>query len=344
MDLFAKFAIIASLQAFLQSKFKISPENTYEVGSYLGTGNGGLLSHESQMSIYQTDPSKVNVFTIPALMVNGAACLVNIAFEIHGIAVASCAACATGLYNIGQAYEAIRVGKLKAAFAGGAEAPNTGVTITAFSNMNALSKNDKLEPSEVSRPWNLDRDGFVLSEGAGVFFLEEMYHAIKRGADILGEIVGYEASCDATHITQPEKSGATAIRSMNRVLEGIPKDEIGLVVAHATSTPINDGRERDIFLNVFGEGTKIPIIGPKSMMGHSIGAAGAVSAIVGVMASNSGVIPPTINHNNPDPACAGLDYVPNVARKDANINHSLSTAYGFGGQNAFLVTKKWSDA
>lgn len=342
MDLFIQYALAATKEALEDSGLKIIPENCEQIGVIVGTGLGGLPSLEKYHQILlEKGPSRVSPFFIPMLIANMASGQIAIQFGVKGINSCLVTACATGAHCIGDAFRAILYGDAEAVIAGGTEANISPLTIAGFNSMKALStRND--EPERACRPFEKNRDGFVVGEGAGIVILEELEFAFKRGARIYAELVGFGYTGDAYHITAPPPDGDGAIRCMRMAINdaGLKPEEIDYINAHGTSTPLNDATETQAIKKVFGEhAQKIPISATKSMTGHLLGAAGSTEAIFTILTIRDGIIPPTINYDEPDPEC-DLDYVPNVARRQP-VNTAISNAFGFGGTNATLVLKKF---
>lgn len=343
MDLFIQYALAATKEALEDSGLKIIPENCEQIGVIVGTGLGGLPSLEKYHQILlEKGPSRVSPFFIPMLIANMASGQIAIQFGVKGINSCLVTACATGAHCIGDAFRAILYGDAEAVIAGGTEANISPLTIAGFNSMKALStRND--EPERACRPFEKNRDGFVVGEGAGILILEELEFALQRGARICAELMGYGYTGDAYHITAPPPDGDGAIRCMRMAINdaGLKPEEIDYINAHGTSTPLNDATETQAIKKVFGEhAKKIPISATKSMTGHLLGAAGSTEAIFTILTIRDGIIPPTINYDEPDPDC-DLDYVPNVARRQP-VNTAISNAFGFGGTNATLVLKKFT--
>ena len=343
MDLFIQYALAATKEALEDSQLKITPENCEQIGVIVGTGLGGLPSLERYHQILlEKGPSRVSPFFIPMLIANMASGQIAIQFGVKGINSCLVTACATGAHCIGDAFRAILYGDAEAVIAGGTEANISPLTIAGFNSMKALStRND--EPERACRPFEKNRDGFVVGEGAGIVILEELEFALQRGARIYAELMGYGYTGDAYHITAPPPDGDGAIRCMRMAINdaGLKPEEIDYINAHGTSTPLNDATETQAIKKVFGEhAKKIPISATKSMTGHLLGAAGSTEAIFTILTIRDGIIPPTINYEEPDPEC-DLDYVPNVARRQP-VNNAISNAFGFGGTNATLVLKKFT--
>ncbi len=345
MDRFAQLAIAASLQAVEQAGLKINSMNQDNIGVIVGSGIGGLTTlFEQTKVLLEKGPDKVSPFLTPMMIVDMAAAQVSITLGVKGPNLCITSACSSGSDAIGAAYELVKHGDLQAVIAGGSEAIINPIGITAFNALKALStRND--EPQLASRPFDAERDGFIISEGSGLLILENLAHAQKRGANILAEIIAYGASADAYHITQPDENGGGAARAIRVALNkgGITPAEIDYINAHGTSTLLNDKVETMAIKTVFGDDAyNIPISSTKSMLGHLIGAAGAIEAVICIMAIQHGMIPPTINLTHPDPEC-DLDYVPNEARQ-AKVTTVLSNSFGFGGHNSCLVFRQYSEA
>jgi len=344
MDRFAQLAVAASLQAVEHAGIKIDPSNQDSMGIIIGSGIGGLTTLFEQTKILlERGPSRVTPFLAPMMIPDMAAAQVSIALGAKGPNFCTTSACSSGSDAIGAAYELIKYGDAQAMLAGGSEAIINPIGITAFNALKAISTRNS-EPQLASRPFDAERDGFVISEGAGILVLENLAHAQERGADILAEIIAYGASADAYHITQPDENGEGAARAMQIALDkaGLKPNEVDYINAHGTSTPLNDKVETMAIKTAFGDHAyKIPISSTKSMIGHLIGGAGAVEAAICIMVIQNGVIPPTINLTHPDPEC-DLDYVPNVARR-AKVTTVLSNSFGFGGHNSVLVFREYSE-
>ncbi len=342
MDTFIHYAVGASQLAVDDAGLKVPPEETDRFGVYIGSGIGGLGSIEHFHTILQErGPDRVSPFFIPMTIINLASGQVAIRFGARGPNSCAVTACATGNNCIGDAFRLIQLGDADVMLAGGAEAAITTLGVAGFAASRALSfRND--EPQRASRPFDRDRDGFVLGEGAGVVVLEELEWARRRGARIYAEIVGYAMNGDAYHITAPPEEGEGAVRCMNLAIKDarVAKAEIGYINAHGTST-MADAIETKALKQVFGEQAyRIPVSSTKSMTGHLLGAAGGIEAIFSVLALHHGILPPTINLDNADPAC-DLDYIPHKARP-ATPTAVLSNSFGFGGVNACLVFKRWN--
>nr|WP_255652573.1 beta-ketoacyl-ACP synthase II [Corallococcus sp. AS-1-12] len=348
MDLFAQYAMAAADMAVKESGLPIGPDAPHgylpeRVGVIVGSGIGGISSLEEQhRKGLEKGFDRLSPFFIIQMIVNMAPGLISMRYNCKGPNWAPVSACATSAHAIGEAWKSIRLGETDAAIAGGAEAAITPLGMGGFSVMKALStRND--DPARASRPFDKERDGFVMGEGAGIVVLEEMEAAKKRGANILAEVVGYGANSDAYHVTQPAPEGEGAARCMRLALAsaGMRPDEVGYVNAHGTSTPFNDANETKALKAVFGDhARKLAVSSTKSMTGHMLGAAGGAEAVVSVQVLTKNVLPPTINMTSPDPDC-DLDYVPNTAR-DARVDAVMSNSFGFGGTNAVLVFKRFS--
>ncbi|MFO0705720.1 MAG: beta-ketoacyl-ACP synthase II [Nitrospira sp.] len=340
MDTFIHYAVGAAQLAVDDAGLKVAPEEATKVGVYIGSGIGGLGSIEHYHGVLkEKGPSRVSPFFIPMTIINLASGQVAIRIGAKGPNSCAVTACATGNHCIGDAFRLIQRGDADVMVAGGAEAAITPLGVAGFAAAKALSFRNG-EPTRASRPFDKDRDGFVLGEGAGVVVLEEFEHAKKRGARIYAELIGYGMNSDAYHITAPPEEGEGAVRCMELALKdaGIAKHQVGYINAHGTST-MADAIETRAIKQVFGEQAyKIPVSSTKSMTGHLLGAAGGIEAVFSILALHHGILPPTINLENPDPAC-DLDYVPNQARK-APITVALSNSFGFGGVNACLIFKR----
>jgi 3-oxoacyl-[acyl-carrier-protein] synthase II len=342
MDVFSQFAIASAKQAVEDSKLDLEAIDKNRFGVIIGSGIGGIDTIEKEQTKFlQRGPSKVQPLFIPMIISNMAAGNVAIKFEARGICTTVVTACATGTNAIGEAYRMIQYGTADIMLAGGTETSITPLSIAGFTNLTALSKSE--DPKRASIPFDAERDGFVMGEGAGVLVLESLEHAQKRGARIYAEMVGYGSTCDAYHMTSPSPDGEGAARAMDLAIKeaGITPDEVSYINAHGTSTPLNDKFETIAIKTVFGENTKVPVSSTKSMTGHLLGAAGAIEGIICVKAMEEGFIPPTVGYSIADPDC-DLDIVPNVGRK-ADLKYVLSDSLGFGGHNAVILMKKWSE-
>lgn len=344
MDRFAQFAIAASKQALTDANFVINDLNAEQVGIIIGTGIGGLKVMEDQQTVYLTKgPSKCSPFMVPMMIANMAAGLTAIHTGAKGPNYCPVTACAAGSNAVGDAFRLVQRGYAQAMICGGTEAAITPLSFAGFASARALStKND--DPAHACRPFDRDRDGFVMGEGAGILILEELEHAISRGARIYAEIIGYGMTCDAYHITSPVPGGAGAARAIQLAMKdaGLVPEQISYINAHGTSTPANDSTETAAIKTALGESVarKIAISSTKSMTGHLLGGSGGIEAVATVMAIANDKLPPTINLQNPDPAC-DLDYIPNTSR-DQTVEAALSNSFGFGGHNVTLVFRKFS--
>jgi len=343
MDPFIHYALASGIMAMEDSRLKIDQSNAERVGVLVGAGLGGLTTIEKYHTILLKDgPKKISPFFIPMLIVNLAPGQISIFFGTKGPNSSVVTACATGNHSIGEAYKIIQRGDADAMIAGGAESTITPLAIGGFNAMKALSTRNE-EPQKASRPFEKDRDGFVIAEGAGILILEKLSHAVKRNATIHAEIIGYGCNADAYHIAAPSPNGEGAARCMEIALKaaGIPYSEVDYINAHGTSTPLNDLAETIAMKTVFKEHTKkLMVSSTKSMTGHLLGAAGGVEAVFTILTMKEGIVPPTINYEVPDPEC-DLDYVPNVTRK-AKVRVAMSNSFGFGGTNATLVFKEFT--
>lgn len=343
LDLFTQYAIAASIQAVDSSGLNPEALDLARVGVLIGSGIGGIQTIEEQKEVLmEKGPRRISPFLIPKLIINMASGMVSMRYGFRGPNTSVVTACATGNHAIGDAMRLIQRNDAEVMVAGGTEAAITPLGYGGFANMKALStRNDS--PEEASRPFDLDRDGFVMGEGAGIVVLEELEHAKKRGAQILGEIVGYGMTADAYHMTMPEPEGRGASEAIRLSLADaqLQPEEIGYVNAHGTSTPYNDKFETQAIKNVFGDhAKKLAISSTKSMTGHLLGASGAIEFVAVTKALQEGVLPPTINYSTPDPDC-DLDYIPNEAREQS-VNAAISNSFGFGGHNAVLTVKKFN--
>ncbi len=345
MDRFAQLAVAASLQAVKQAGLQINSMNRDNVGVIIGSGIGGLTTLFEQIGVLLgRGPDRVSPFLVPMMICDMAAAQVSIALGLKGPNICITSACSSGSDAIGAAYELIKHGATQAMITGGSEAIINPIGIASFNALKAISTRNS-EPQLASRPFDAERDGFVIGEGAAALILEDLTFAQRRGANILAEILAYGASADAYHITQPDEEGEGAAKAMQVALDkaGVAATEIDYINAHGTSTPLNDKVETMAIKTVFGDyAYHIPISSTKSMTGHLIGAAGAVEAAICILVIQHGVIPPTINLTHPDPEC-DLDYVPNVARR-AKVTTTLSNSFGFGGHNSVLVFRQYSEA
>lgn len=338
LDRFTQFAVVAATDAVRDSGLQFEREDPFRCGVILGTGVGGLHEIETQHSrLLEKGPEKVSAFTIPKLMLNAASGQISILFEMRGPNAAVATACASATNALGDAFKTIQYGDADVMLTGGAEAAITPMGISGFASMKALStRND--DPQSASRPFDADRDGFVLSEGAGLLVLEELEHAKARGARIYAEMLGYGASADGGHITQPAADGIGAAKAMARAIEDGQLDPTSLdyINAHGTSTSLGDAAETKAIKTIFKDHAhKLSISSTKSQLGHLLGASGGVEAIMCVLAITHGVVPPTINLETSDPHC-DLDYTPNEPRERA-ISTAMSNSFGFGGHNASVI-------
>jgi 3-oxoacyl-[acyl-carrier-protein] synthase II len=341
MDLFIHYAVGAAAMAMEDSGLKIEPEFAEAIGVIVGVGMCGLDTLEAtKEALLAGGPRKISPFFIPKVISNLAPGHIAIRHGAKGINYTPTSACASGTHAIGEAFHLIRRGLQEAVIAGGAEAAITPLGVGGFAAMKALSTRNE-EPERASRPFDNDRDGFVIGEGSGILILEEREHAVQRGAKIYAEVIGYGANGDAYHMTAPAPHGEGAARCMRLALKdaGLAPDQIDYINAHGTSTEYNDANETTAIKAVFGEhAARLAVSSTKSMTGHLLGAAGAVEGVYTALALLHGIIPPTINYDTPDPAC-DLDYVPNQARK-ADINVALSNSFGFGGTNACVIFRR----
>ncbi|MGZ0084844.1 beta-ketoacyl-ACP synthase II [Geobacillus sp. YF-1] len=341
MDRFTQFAVAAALMAVKDARLEINEQNAERIGVWIGSGIGGMETFEQQFEIFQQRGyRRVSPFFVPMMIPDMAAGQVSILLGAKGINSCTVTACATGANSIGDAFKVIQRGDADVMIAGGTEAPITKMSFAGFCANTALSTNP--DPKTASRPFDKHRDGFVMGEGAGIVVLEELEHALRRGAKIYAEIVGYGATADAYHITAPAPGGEGGVRAMRQALQdaGLKPEDIDYINAHGTSTEYNDKYETAAIKEVFGDHAyRLAVSSTKSMTGHLLGATGAVEAIFSVLAIRDGVIPPTINYETPDPEC-DLDYVPNEARKQ-EVRAVLSNSFGFGGHNATLIFKNY---
>jgi 3-oxoacyl-[acyl-carrier-protein] synthase II len=342
MDVFIQYAIAASQFAIDDSGLAVTAANAASIGVYIASGIGGFATIEREHeALLEGGPRKISPFFIPSAIINLAAGQVSIRFGAKGPNLATCTACSASAHSVGESFEIIRRGDAEAMIAGGSEAAITPMSVGGFGRMQALStRND--DPSRASRPFDKDRDGFIIGEGAGVLILEELTHATRRGARIYAELVGYGASADAYHITAPSEDGEGAVRVMGLALKkaGVRPDQVGYINAHGTSTPYNDRLETLAIKKCFGDHAyKLAISSTKSMTGHLLGAAGGLEAGISALSVHHQVVPPTINLNAPDPEC-DLDYVPHKSRQ-LTLDYALSNSFGFGGTNAALLFKRY---
>lgn len=343
-DLFAIYALAAGMQAFEDSKLDMEKEDADRIGVIVGSGVGGLMTMEEQVKrLTDKGPSRVSPLFITMTIGNMAAGNIAIRVGAKGVCEDIVTACATGTNAIGTAFRNIKHGYLDACIAGGAEGAICGIGVAGFTNLTALSTEE--DPKKACRPFDKERNGFVMGDGSGILVLEELEHALARGAKIYGEVVGYGATADAYHVTLPEPTGEGAARAMKFAMQeaGITPEQVGYINAHGTSTHANDVGETKAIKLAMGEecAKNIPISSTKSMTGHLLGAAGAIEAIACVKALEEGFLPPTINYHTPDEEC-DLDYIPNVGREAKEAEYALSNSLGFGGHNGVLCFKKWT--
>jgi 3-oxoacyl-[acyl-carrier-protein] synthase II len=345
-DRFVHLAMAATRQALEDADFRITALNAEQVGVILGTGIGGIRVLEEQQTIYlQKGPDRCSPFMVPMMIANMAAGHLAVHFGAKGPNSCTVTACASGSNAIGDAFRLIQRGEVQAAITGGTEAAVTPLSMAGFSAMKALStRNDT--PEQACRPFDRDRDGFVMGEGAGILVLEELEHARARGAKIYAEIVGYGLTCDAHHMTNPAPGGEGAARAMRLALKdaGLQPGDVQHINAHATSTPVGDIAEVQAIKSVFGEhAPRLAISATKSMTGHLLGGAGGIATVATALAIHHGWVPPTLNLDNPDPECEGLDFVPHKGRQMA-VEAALVNAFGFGGHNVTLALRRYSPA
>jgi 3-oxoacyl-[acyl-carrier-protein] synthase II len=342
MDLFIQYALAATKVAVTDAALDMAKEDADRVGVIVGTGLGGLPTLEKYHSVLlERGPGRISPFFIPMLIANEAPGNIAIEYGMKGPNLSIVTACATGAHSIGDACRVIQYGDADVIVAGGTEANLTPLTVGGFNALKALSTRNEA-PEKASRPFEKNRDGFVIGEGAGIVILEELEHACARGARIYAEIAGYGYNGDAYHITAPSPDGSGAIKCMNMALKdaSLSPDAVDYINAHGTSTDLNDASETIAIKSVFGERAyKVPVSSTKSMIGHLLGAAGAVEAVFSILSLRDQICPPTINYETPDPEC-DLDYVPNTARKHT-INVAMSNSFGFGGTNAVLLFKRF---
>lgn len=343
MDRFTQFAAAASLQAIEQAKLIIKPENGNDIGVILGNCVAGLAILSEQIKLlFDRGPDRVSPFLAPTMTCDAPSIQISLLLGVKGINFSISSMCSSSSDAIGQAFEIISRGDTKVIITGGTEAPIVPLCVAAFESLRALSQRNH-EPQKACRPFDLERDGLVLGEGAVIMVLEELTHALERGAPILAEIVGYAATSDAHHLTQPVANGEGAARALQMVLDkaGLSPADIDYINAHGTATLLNDRSETQAIKNIFGEKAyHIPISATKSMTGHLFGATGALEAAICVLAINHQIIPPTINLTHPDPEC-DLDYVSNTARR-TKVRTALSNSFGFGGHNSVLVFREYN--
>jgi 3-oxoacyl-[acyl-carrier-protein] synthase II len=344
MDLFIHFAMAAAQMAYDDSGLKVTADNAERIGVFVGTGMGGIPAlEESHKILLEKGPGRISAFFIPSIITNLASGQISMRFGMKGPNLCCSTACATGNHAIGESFRIIQRGEADVMLAGGSEAVITPLTIGGFAAMKALStRND--EPTRASRPFDKDRDGFVMGEGSGLMVLETLEHARRRDARIYAEIVGYGMSADAYHITLPAPEGEGAVRSMRLALRnaGVEPSQVDYVNAHGTATPAGDVNESMAIKTVFGGHARtLAVSSTKSMTGHLLGAAGGIESVITVLSMVHGILPPTINYETPDPEC-DLDYVPNTARR-AEVRCALTNSFGFGGTNASLLFKRFEE-
>jgi 3-oxoacyl-[acyl-carrier-protein] synthase II len=342
MGRFIHLALAASDEAMKMSQLKITPDNEERVGVHIGSGIGGFdVIEREHTALMEGGPRKISPFFIPASIINLAAGHVSMRFGAKGPNEATATACTTSAHSVGDSFRIIQHNDADVMIAGGSEAAITPMGVGGFAAMRALSTRNN-EPTRASRPWDKDRDGFVIGEGAGILILEELEHARRRGAPILAEIVGYGMSSDAYHMTQPAPEHEGGFRVMRNALRDacLESTMVGYVNAHGTSTPIGDTLEAHAIRNLFGK--TVPVSSTKSMTGHLLGGAGGLEAGVTVLALRDQILPPTVNLENQDPDTDGMDFVPNQARK-AQFEYAMSNSFGFGGTNGALLFKRWNE-
>lgn len=343
LDKFSQFAMVAADEAMKDAGLNEGSFNNERFGVIVGSGIGGIATIEEQhKKLMEKGPGRISPFFIPMIISNMAAGNIAIKYGAKGICTTVVTACATGTNAIGDAFHNIRNGISDVIIAGGAEASITPLSMAGFISLTALSTSS--DPNRASIPFDKERDGFVMGEGAGIVILESLEHALKRNAKIYAEITGYGSTCDAYHITSPSPNGEGGARAMKLAIDdsGIKEEEISYINAHGTSTPYNDKFETAAIKTVFGDTAyKIPVSSTKSMTGHLLGAAGAIEAIICAKALEEGFLPPTVGYKVPDEEC-DLDYVPNVGRS-AELKYAMSNSLGFGGHNATIVLKKWDE-
>jgi len=342
MDRFTQFAVAASLQAVEAARLTINADNAEETGVIVGNSVCGLLSVSEQFKVLsEMGPRRVSPALAPTMTGDAASVQVSLTLGTKGVSYSPSSACSSGSDAIGQAYEVIHQGNAKVMVAGGTEAPIIPLVLAAFGAIRALSTKNS-NPTAACRPFDAERDGFVLGEGGAVMVLEDATYALERGAPILAEVVGYCATSDAFHLTQPSPEGEGAANAVRLALKraGLSPSDIDYINAHGTATLLNDRAETAVIKSVFGDRAKrIPISASKSMIGHLLGAAGSIEAVISVLAINHGMVPPTINLTRPDPEC-DLDYVPNKARR-VKVRTAMSNSFGFGGHNSVLIFRQY---
>jgi 3-oxoacyl-[acyl-carrier-protein] synthase II len=339
-DRFIQYVISACEEAIKDSKLEFEKEDRRRIGVVVGSGIGGIETWEKEFRSLEVSPRKVSPFFIPMMIINSAPAEISIRYNLKGPNFSTVSACATGAHAIGEAYRLIKQGDADVVITGGSEAAITPLSVAGFANMKALSTRNE-EPKKASRPFDRDRDGFVIGEGAGVLILESEEHARRRGIPLYCEVIGYGRTGDAYHITAPDPSAEETARVMELAVEDaeIKKEEVDYINAHGTSTPLNDKIETKAIKKVFGAYAKqIAISSTKSMIGHLLGAAGVVELIATVLTIKNNIIPPTINLENPDPEC-DLDYTP-LKKREKEVNVALSNSFGFGGHNTTIAIRK----
>lgn len=341
MDRFVYFALASAKMALEDSALPINDKNAPRIGCFVGVGMGGLpMIEEQHLRMQERGPSRISPFFIPGVITNLASGHITIQYGLRGPSYSVTSACATGAHSIGEAFNYIRYGKCDVMIAGGVEATVCKLAVAGFNSMKALSTRNS-NPQQASRPWDKDRDGFVIAEGGAVLVLEDFEHASQRGAKIYAEVTGYGASSDAYHIASPTPNGEGAVRAMYSALTDaqIEAASVGYINAHGTSTPMGDEIESQAIKSVFGDAAKsVWVSSTKSMTGHTLGGAGAIESVFSIKALETGIVPPTINLDNPGEGC-DLDYVPGVAR-EKKLLHVMNNSFGFGGTNASLVFSK----
>ncbi len=344
MDRFTQFAVVSTKLALEDAKLTITDDISERVAVMVGSGIGGLITLEQQYDVYlRKGPSKISPFFIPMLIANMAGGHISIMYNAKGPNYCIVSACATGAHSIGESYSLIKRGLVDVVIAGGTDAAITPMSVAGFGNMKALTRRNH-EPEKASRPFDNQRDGFIIGEGSAILIMENLEFAKKRGANIYGEMIGFGMTSDAHHITAPDPEGEGAQRSMKLALKdaGIKPEDVDYINAHGTSTPFNDPIESYAIKKVFGDHAhKLAISSNKSMIGHTLGAAGVLEFGATLLTLKEDIIPPTINYEEPDPRC-DLDYVPNKARH-TKVNIAMSNSFGFGGTNAVVVGKKYID-
>ncbi|MBT0731220.1 beta-ketoacyl-ACP synthase II [Rosenbergiella nectarea] len=341
MDMFIQYGIVAGVQALQDSGITVTEQNAHRIGAAIGSGIGGLgLIEENHAALTKGGPRKISPFFVPSTIVNMVAGHLTIMYGLKGPSICIATACTSGVHNIGHAARMIAYNDADVMLAGGAEKGSTPLGVGGFGAARALSTHND-NPQAASRPWDKDRDGFVLGDGAGVLVLEEYEHAKARGAKIYAELVGFGMSSDAYHMTSPPENGEGAAQAMRNALNDaqLNAEQIGYVNAHGTSTPAGDLAECQAVKSVFGQQTKVLVSSTKSMTGHLLGAAGAVESIYSILALRDQAIPPTLNLDNPDVGC-DLDFVPHTARQVSGLEYALCNSFGFGGTNGSLIFRK----